>query len=108
LQQADAPVQVAGMESVWSILYTVAGRYNWLLQFYMRDQGIALSWVGSGRMIFSLNISDADFEIFAQRFVRAAQQMQNDGWFWVQAEQTNRRIRRSLLKEMLNKKWNLA
>jgi hypothetical protein len=34
--------------------------------------------------------------------------MQNDGWFWVQAEQTNRRIRRSLLKEMLNKKWNLA
>ena len=108
LQQADVPVQVAGMESVWSILYTVAGRYNWLLQFYMRDQGIALSWVGSGRMIFSLNISDADFEIFAQRFVRAAQQMQNDGWFWVQAEQTNRRIRRSLLKEMLNKKWNLA
>jgi glutamate-1-semialdehyde 2,1-aminomutase len=108
LQQAGVPVQVAGMESVWSILYTVAGRYNWLLQFYMRDQGIALSWVGSGRMIFSLNISDADFEIFVQRFVRAAQQMQNDGWFWVQAEQTNRRIRRSLLKEMLNKKWNLA
>jgi glutamate-1-semialdehyde 2,1-aminomutase len=76
-----------------------------MLQFYLRDQGIALSWVGSGRMIFSFNINDADFEIFVQRFVRAAQQMQNDGWFWAPDHQTNRRIRQSLLKEMLNKKW---
>ena len=105
LQQAGVPVQVAGMESVWSVLYTAASRYHWMLQFYLRDQGIALSWVGSGRMIFSFNINDADFEIFVQRFVRAAQQMQNDGWFWAPADQTNRRIRQSLLKEMLNKKW---
>ena len=108
LQQAGVPVQVAGMESVWSILYSVPGRYNWMLQFYMRDQGIALSWVGSGRMIFSMNIDDAEFEVFAQRFVLAAQHMQNDGWFWVQTEQTNRRVRRNLLKEMLNKKWAAA
>jgi glutamate-1-semialdehyde 2,1-aminomutase len=105
LQQADVPVQVAGMESVWSIVYSVPGRYNWMLQFYLRDQGVALSWVGSGRMIFSMAIDDAAFEVFVQRFILAAQHMKNDGWFWVQAEQTNRRVRQHLLKEMLNKKW---
>ena len=105
LLQADVPVQVAGMETVWTILYTLPSRYNWLFQFYLRDQGVALSWVGSGRMIFSLNISDDDFEIFIQRFVRAAQQMQKDGWFWMNTDQTNRRIKRNLLKEMAMKKW---
>jgi glutamate-1-semialdehyde 2,1-aminomutase len=103
--QADVPVQVAGMETVWTILYTLPSRYNWLFQFYLRDQGVALSWVGSGRMIFSLNISDDDFEIFIQRFVMAAQQMQKDGWFWMNIDQTNRRIKRNLLKEMALKKW---
>jgi glutamate-1-semialdehyde 2,1-aminomutase len=106
LRQAKLPVQVAGMESVWSIVYSVPGRYNWMLQFYMRDQGIALSWVGSGRMIFSMNMDDTDFEIFVQRFVRSVQHMQHDGWFWVKAEQTNRQVRQRLFKEMLSKKWS--
>jgi glutamate-1-semialdehyde 2,1-aminomutase len=108
LEQANVPVQVAGMESVWSILYKLAGRYNWMLQFYMRDQGIALSWVGSGRMIFSLNMNNADFEIFTERFVKAALQMKEDGWFWVAPQQTNRQIRQSIFKEMLKKKWSSA
>ena len=108
LTQANVPVQVAGMESVWSILYKLAGRYNWMLQFYLRDQGIALSWVGSGRMIFSLNMDDTDFEIFVERFVKAALLMKQDGWFWVAPQQTNRRIRQSIFKEMLKKKWAKA
>ena len=105
LSQSQVPVQVAGMETVWTILYTVPSRYNWLFQFYLRDQGIALSWVGSGRMIFNLNIKDEDFEIFVQRFVRAAELMQKDGWFWVSTDQTNRQIKRNVLKEMAMKKW---
>ena len=63
LAQADLPVQVAGMETVWSILYSTPSRYNWMFQFYLRNQGIALSWVGSGRMIFNFAIDDNDFEI---------------------------------------------
>ena len=27
-------------------------RYNWMLQFYLRAHGLALSWVGTGRLIF--------------------------------------------------------
>ena len=30
-------------------------RYNWMLQYYLRAEGLALSWVGTGRLIFSLN-----------------------------------------------------
>ena len=30
-------------------------RYNWMLQYYLRREGLALSWVGTGRLIFSLN-----------------------------------------------------
>ena len=34
-----------------------------MLQHYLRLEGLALSWVGPGRFIFSLNYSDAAFEV---------------------------------------------
>jgi glutamate-1-semialdehyde 2,1-aminomutase len=55
--------------------------------------------VGTGRLIFSLNYSDADFEAVLERFVRAARQMQQDGWWWQDDQLTNRSIRRRILKE---------
>ena len=105
LAQADLPVQVAGMETVWSILYSTPSRYNWMFQFYLRNQGIALSWVGSGRMIFNFAIDDNDFEIFVQRFVKAAEAMRNDGWWWADAQLSNRHIRKSIFKEILKRKY---
>ena len=95
----DLPVQAANMSSVWTVFYTQPSRYNWMLQYYLRIQGLALSWVGTGRMIFSLNYSDADFEAVLQRFVLAATQMKHDGWWWHAPELTNKSIRRSILKE---------
>ena len=95
------PVQAANMSSVWTIHYTQPSRYNWMLQYYLRLEGLALSWVGTGRLIFSLNYSDADFEAVLQRFVAAAQQMKQDGWWWHSPELTNKSIRRSILKETL-------
>jgi glutamate-1-semialdehyde 2,1-aminomutase len=105
LKAAGVPVRVAGMETVWSVLYESPSRYHWLLQYYLRAQGIALSWVGSGRMIFSFNFDDAAFEEFCQRFVAAAQRMQADGWWWVPEGQTGKAIRRQVLKEMLAVWW---
>jgi len=102
LKQADLPVQVANLSSIWTVLYTQPSRYNWMLQFYLREQGLALSWVGSGRFIFSLNYSDADFAAVAERFVAAARAMQADGWWWdTPAELSNKAIRRSILREMI-------
>jgi glutamate-1-semialdehyde 2,1-aminomutase len=67
----------------------------------LRAAGIALSWVGTGRLIFSLNYSEDDFAAVADRFVSAATSMQRDGWWWRAPELTNKSIRRRVLKEMI-------
>ena len=67
-----------------------------MFQFYLRDQGLELSWVGSGRMIMSLNFTDEDFEEVICRFVRAAQRMADDGWWWQSPELTAKKIQRQL------------
>jgi glutamate-1-semialdehyde 2,1-aminomutase len=105
LAAAGVPVQVANLSTIWTVLYTGASRYNWMLQFYLRAHGLALSWVGTGRLIFSLNYGDADFAEVQRRFVAAALDMQADGWWWSAPGQTNRGIRRSLLKEMLRERF---
>ena len=56
------PVQVANLSSIWTVCYTQPSRYNWMLQYYLRAEGLALSWIGTGRLIFSLNYTDADFD----------------------------------------------
>jgi len=105
LQVADVPVQIAQLQSVWTVFYTQPSRYNWMLQFYLREQGLALSWVGTGRLIFSLNYSDADFDAVLQRFVKACKAMQADGWWWEDEGLTNKSIRRSVLREMLRQRF---
>jgi glutamate-1-semialdehyde 2,1-aminomutase len=108
LREAGLPVQVANLSSVWTVFYTQPSRYNWMLQFYLRAQGLALSWVGTGRMVFSLNYSQADFDAVAQRFVAAARAMQADGWWWQGAGLSNKTIRRGLLREMLVHRFTAA
>jgi glutamate-1-semialdehyde 2,1-aminomutase len=95
------PVQVANMSTIWTVLYTQPGRYNWMLQYYLRAEGLALSWVGTGRLIFSLNYTEADFAAVADRFVAAVKAMNEDGWFWRNPAMTNKSIKRAILKEML-------
>jgi glutamate-1-semialdehyde 2,1-aminomutase len=101
LKDHGLPIQVANMSSVWTVLIQSETRYNWLLQYYLRREGIALSWVGTGRMIFSLNFTDEDFENLSKRFISAAQKMTEDGWFWKPQAQTNKSIKREMLMEML-------
>jgi glutamate-1-semialdehyde 2,1-aminomutase len=99
LGEADLPVRVAHLSSVWTVCYPTPSRYHWMFQFYLRQAGLALSWVGTGRLIFSLNYTDADFAEVAARFVRAAQAMRRDGWWWHPPEATNARIRRAIFSE---------
>ena len=104
LQEAGVPVQVANLSSIWTVSYTQPGRYNWMLQFYLREHGLALSWVGTGRLVFSLNYTQADFDAVCERFVAAARAMQADGWWWHDGALTNQSIRRGLLHEMLRQR----
>jgi glutamate-1-semialdehyde 2,1-aminomutase len=95
------PLHAANLSTIWTVGYDVPSRYNWMLQFYLRAHGLALSWVGTGRLIFSLNYTQDDFDAVLERFVTAARDMQADGWWWHQPGQTNSSIRRGVLREML-------
>jgi len=103
-EQEGLPVRVSQMSSVWTVTYTKASRYNWMLQFYLRAHGLALSWVGTGRLIFSLNYRDEDLQAVLEGFVSASRQMRADGWWWTDPATTNRSIRRGLLAEMFSRR----
>jgi len=107
LAASGYPVQVANFSSIWTVLYTSPGRYHWMLQYYLRDAGLALSWVGTGRFIFSLNYDDAAFAEVEERFVDAAGRMAADGW-WAGQALTSTSIRRRILREMLRARRSQA
>jgi glutamate-1-semialdehyde 2,1-aminomutase len=101
MQEQNLPLRVANLSSIWTVIYTEPSRYNWMLQFYLRAEGLVLSWIGTGRLIFSLNYTDADFAAVVDRFVAAAEAMQRDGFWWHDPAATNRSIKRRVLREIL-------
>lgn len=104
LAAANLPVTVRNMSTIWTVLYTQPSRYNWMFQYYLRKHGLALSWVGSGRLIFSLNYSAQDFAAVADQFVAAAEEMARDGWWWQPEQGPPMNIKRRVLREM----WQLG
>jgi len=75
------PLELSNWFSVWSMLYTSPGRYHWMLQYYMRDAGVALSWVGTGRCLFSLDWTEAHYDTLLERMLAACEQMTQGGWW---------------------------
>ncbi len=106
LEAEGLPVRVANLSTIWTIYYTQPSRYNWMFQFYLRAAGVALSWVGTGRLIFSLNFSAADFALAADRIVSAARAMERDAWWRTGPGLSNRSIKRRVLKEILQARFS--
>ena len=64
------PLRVMNLATVWTVLFKEAGRYNWLLQYYLRAEGLTLSWVGTGRCMSSLDFSDKDYAELQVKIIR--------------------------------------
>lgn len=99
--EAGLPIRVANMASVFTTLFTRPSRYSWMFQYYLRLEGVSPSWIGTGRFIFTHDLTDADFADFCERFVRAGQAMIANGWWWQSAELTAASIKRQVMREML-------
>ena len=108
LAAEQLPVAVANMSSIWTVCYTQPSRYNWMLQYYLRAEGLLLTWTGTGRLAFSLNYTEAEFAAVADRFVAAAKAMKADGWWWGDPAITNKTIKRAVLKEVVMRRLSRA
>ena len=101
LSAAKLPVHLANLASIATVCFDTPSRYNWMFQFYLRAAGLALSWVGSGRLVFSHDYTEGDVAEVSARIVDAARAMHDDGWWWHQPSLTNAGIRRQVLFEMV-------
>jgi len=104
-EENKLPVKIANLSSIWTILYTQPSRYNWMYQYYLRAHGLALSWVGSGRIIMSHNFTDDDFEQVTNRFIDAANEMKADGWWWINDKLSDKSIKKQIFRGMLNARF---
>jgi glutamate-1-semialdehyde 2,1-aminomutase len=104
LEHEGLPIRVANMTSVWTVLYAEASRYNWMLQYYLRAEGLSLAWIGTGRFVFSHDLSEGDFDAIADRIVAAAGAMRADGYWWRSDAVTNRAIKRQIFRELVTAK----
>ena len=95
------PVRIGHLGTIWTVLFSQPGRYNWLLQYYLRIEGINMSWVGTGRCLTSLDYTEADYDALRDKLREATMKMKNDKWWLSEAEQPerDRDIRRGLVRE---------
>jgi glutamate-1-semialdehyde 2,1-aminomutase len=105
LMRENLPLKITNIHSILSVIYTVPSRYNWMLQFYLKLNGVELSWTGTGRLIMSFNFSDDDFEQVINCFINAAKQMEHDQWWWQSPILSNKTIKRQFLMDMLGTKF---
>jgi glutamate-1-semialdehyde 2,1-aminomutase len=105
LAKENLPARVVNLSTIWTVVYDQPSRYNWMFQFYLRAHELALSWVGTGRFIFSLNYTEQEFDEVMRRFVLAGRAMVEDGWWFQDSSLTNKSIRRGLLREILQHRF---
>jgi len=85
------PLRVVNLATVWTILFQQPGRYNWLLQYYLRAEGVTLSWVGTGRCLSNMAFTPEDYDELQEKLVAAALRMKQDGWWLEGVEEPKRR-----------------
>jgi glutamate-1-semialdehyde 2,1-aminomutase len=97
------PLRLVHLGTVWTVLFTEPGRYNWLLQYYLRAEGVTLSWVGTGRCLSNMDFTEKDYDDLQTKLLRAAHAMKTDGWWPTAAEHPGRErnMRTKLLREVL-------
>lgn len=97
------PLRVVNLATVWTVLFQQPGRYNWLLQYYLRAEGVTLSWVGTGRCLSNMAFTAEHYDELGAKLTAAASRMMLDGWWLEGLEQPERRkaMKSRLTREMI-------
>ena len=103
LVERSLPVRIVNLATVWTVQFKERSRYNWMLQSYLRSEGITLSWVGTGRCLCSMDFTAEDYTELQTKLVGAVEQMKRDGWWLTAAEfpEREKRMRAGLVREAL-------
>jgi glutamate-1-semialdehyde 2,1-aminomutase len=103
LADGGLPLRVVRLGTVWTVLFTEPGRYNWLLQYYLRAEGLTLSWVGTGRCLASMDFTAEDYTALRAKLLDAARRMRADGWWLTATEHPGRErsMRTGLVRELV-------
>jgi glutamate-1-semialdehyde 2,1-aminomutase len=103
LAEASLPVRLMNLATIWTVVFLRPSRYNWLLQYYLRAEGLSLSWVGTGRCLSAMDVSREDYVELQEKVVRAAAAMKTSGW-WVTDEDdpgVEKRMRKQLMRDVV-------
>jgi glutamate-1-semialdehyde 2,1-aminomutase len=103
LVAATLPLRLVNLATIWTVLFKEPSRYNWLLQYYLRAEGVTLSWVGTGRCLSSMDFTNDDYLALQEKLLNAARQMKSDAW-WLTAKEypgREKNMRTRLIREML-------
>ena len=81
MEKKKYPIHLIHVGSVWGIRYTKPGRYHWMLQFFILDQGIKLSSIGTGRMNLNLDTTKDELNNLTEKLMTACERMVQGGWW---------------------------
>ena len=62
---------------------------------------MALSWVGTGRLNFSMDFTDADLKELQVRMLKACKRMSDGGWWWHDPNRSGATMKLQLVKEIV-------
>jgi len=86
LEKADLPIRVAAHRTTWCVCYHQPSIYNFLFMYYLREEGLQMAWVGTGKMLFTIEFSEADLKKLTDILVKAAKAFKADGWWFEQGQ----------------------
>jgi glutamate-1-semialdehyde 2,1-aminomutase len=86
LSEEGLPISVAAYRNMWCVCYEKSSAYHFLFHCYLKDAGLQLVWVGTGKALINLEFSEKDLEKLTGILVSAAKQFKADGWWWDDAK----------------------
>lgn len=61
-------------------------------RYYLKTENVNLSWVGTGRCLFSMDWKRKDYETLTANMLKACERMKADGWWDVPSSDVKKMV----------------